>query len=162
MPPHHHQIAPTGTADPADDGKHITLKYGNECEVPLIAAVHYKNLDGDWTTGGWFSLAPGQTKEVALTKNAFFYVRGPGLGLYMFAFATPPTASGLCDETPCGALEPLQVCFHRSVSRTLHSAHALPDQNDPTPQSYANEKGDPECSRGCWDGEDTVEKFDGR
>jgi hypothetical protein len=42
--------------------------------MPIIAAVHYKNLEGEWATGGWFSLQPGQTKEVARTRNTFFYV----------------------------------------------------------------------------------------
>jgi hypothetical protein len=75
-------LHPPGGVEPSSSpnatAKYISLKYGNECDMPIIAAVHYKNLEGEWATGGWFSLPAGQTKEVARTRNTFFYVRAFG------------------------------------------------------------------------------------
>jgi hypothetical protein len=74
--PHTGGALANGGSDPATGrANYVTLKFGNECPMPIIAAVHYKTVDGKWTTGGWFSLAPGQTREVARTRNTIFYVR---------------------------------------------------------------------------------------
>lgn len=66
-----------GAEPVAAPGKFVTLRFGNDCPVPVVAAVHYKDLSGEWATGGWFSLAPGETKDVARTRNTVFYVSRP-------------------------------------------------------------------------------------
>lgn len=68
----------TGRASPYE-GQHILIQFGNECTMPIVAATHYKALNGGWVTSGWFSIAPGQTKDVAKTRNTIFYVSGSRL-----------------------------------------------------------------------------------
>lgn len=46
----------------------------NSCSRPIQAAIHFKDLNGNWTTNGWYNIAPGQQASVANTKNSIYYV----------------------------------------------------------------------------------------
>ena len=45
----------------------------NQCNDNIQAAISYKNLNGEWETKGWYSLAPNAKAFVAKTKNRIYY-----------------------------------------------------------------------------------------
>ena len=158
---------PEQPEQPAAGGaaNYVTLKFGNDCPMPVVAAVHYKDLAGEWTTGGWFALAPGETKDVARTRNSVFYVRAAAgrRGLAGPCHASCPLFLPSCPwHLACcfRCAAPFNSAPHHRISTA--SPRHISSHARITPQSYANEKGDPRCLRGCWDGEDAIERFDGR
>ncbi len=48
----------------------------NSCSQTINVAIRYLNLAGQWTTTGWFELAPRQGRSAAWTKNLLFYYYG--------------------------------------------------------------------------------------
>lgn len=54
----------------------INIQYTNKCDEPLNLAINYKNLNDDWVTDGWWTLQPGESANVANTKNNIFYYYG--------------------------------------------------------------------------------------
>ncbi len=53
---------------------HDTLYYKNKCWKTIWTAVHYMDLDGDWVTGAWYKLKPGDSAIVAKTQNRIYYI----------------------------------------------------------------------------------------
>lgn len=49
------------------------IYYKNECSRPIQTAIHYRDFNNQWSTQGWFTLQPGDTKLVANTPNGLFY-----------------------------------------------------------------------------------------
>ena len=46
----------------------------NTCRVKVAVALYYADLDGEWITRGWWSVAPGGTVTTdAMTRNAYVY-----------------------------------------------------------------------------------------
>ncbi|GBF97581.1 hypothetical protein Rsub_10717 [Raphidocelis subcapitata] len=55
--------------------RYVTLRLRNECRSPVVAAVHYLGLTGEWETAGWLDLEPAGGAAVAvLTGNSVYYV----------------------------------------------------------------------------------------
>lgn len=50
--------------------------FKNRCSRKMTTAIHYKDMNNNWTTAGWWTLEPGQSAFVATTKNSIFYVHG--------------------------------------------------------------------------------------
>jgi hypothetical protein len=50
------------------------IYFKNNCSRKMSSAIRYKSTSGNWQTGGWWTLAPGEKKFVATTKNSIFYV----------------------------------------------------------------------------------------
>ena len=58
--------------EPTPTESNFQIKFNNKCSKSVYVAVHYLDLNDQWTTQGWFDLAPGQTGTVAHTRNTLF------------------------------------------------------------------------------------------
>jgi len=56
-----------------DNSKRFKIYFKNKTSEKVEVAVRYKNLDGEWETGGWYHLDPGDDAYLVNTKNAIFY-----------------------------------------------------------------------------------------
>jgi len=50
-----------------------TVFFKNHCYRRIETAIRYKNVNGEWTTDGWWVLDEGETRAVANSKNTVFY-----------------------------------------------------------------------------------------
>jgi uncharacterized membrane protein len=67
------------------DGKpeYDTIALHNECSFNVAVALHYRDLDDQWVTRGWWTIEPGKTVETdAMTRNSvlFFYAENEAEG----------------------------------------------------------------------------------
>lgn len=53
---------------------YFRLHYENGCHQTIWTALHYRNLDKQWVTNGWWKLSPGQKAYVANTRNRYYYI----------------------------------------------------------------------------------------
>lgn len=53
--------------------RRFRVHFKNSCHKTIYAAIHYRDLDGDWVTEGWWKLSPGEKNYVADTDNTIYY-----------------------------------------------------------------------------------------
>lgn len=58
--------------EPASADSNFQIKFHNKCSKPIYLAIHYLDLNDQWTTQGWFELTPGQASTVAYSRNSIF------------------------------------------------------------------------------------------
>ena len=58
--------------------KHYKIVYKNNCRKhgEIWTAIHSVNMNGDWEVRGYWNIAYGESKVVALTKNRIFEFHG--------------------------------------------------------------------------------------
>lgn len=49
------------------------ILFRNEYEEEINFLINFMNLEGNWITEGWYDLNPGQTVQIASTRNKEFY-----------------------------------------------------------------------------------------
>ncbi len=69
----HHMHCACSSAAYKPVPKHDAVYLQNQCSRKISTAIHYKALDGQWITQGWWILAPGEKAFVAKTNNTIFY-----------------------------------------------------------------------------------------
>lgn len=67
----------SGSSSSSGDQDRIYFK--NTCSRKIQTAIRVKELSGNWSTNGWWSLNPGETAHVANTRNAIFYVHAQSI-----------------------------------------------------------------------------------
>ncbi len=58
--------------EPTSAESNFQIKFQNKCSKPIYLAVHYLDLNDQWTTQGWYELAAGQASTVAYSRNSIF------------------------------------------------------------------------------------------
>lgn len=53
---------------------YFRIHYHNKCHETIWTAIHYRNMDKQWETNGWWKLTPGQQAYVANTQNRYYYI----------------------------------------------------------------------------------------
>lgn len=61
-------------ANPVTEKTFDKIFYLNKCNQTIWTAIRYKDLSGEWVTGGWWKLAPGEKAYVANTRNRIYYI----------------------------------------------------------------------------------------
>lgn len=49
------------------------IHFRNDCNRSVYVAIRYMSLNGNWVTGGWWHLEPGESNYVADTRNTIYY-----------------------------------------------------------------------------------------
>jgi len=75
-----------GSGSSSDEQDYDRIYFKNNCARTIWTALHYKNLDGQWVTDGWWKLQPGGSAFVAKTRN---------INLYIYAESDDPAESRL-------------------------------------------------------------------
>lgn len=57
-----------------------TVIIRNNCWREIQVAINYLGLEGNWITDGWWRLAPGESAQVARTRNNIIYLYGESIG----------------------------------------------------------------------------------
>lgn len=64
-------------AERYEDGetrRYDKIELHNACKFKIAVAVHYRDLDDEWITRGWWNVEPGETTTTdAMTRNAYVY-----------------------------------------------------------------------------------------
>ena len=63
-----------------DAGRRFRVHIKNSCHKTIYVAIHYKNLNGNWVTEGWWELPPGERNYVADTDNRIDYIYAESKG----------------------------------------------------------------------------------
>src|SRR5262249_34028300 len=66
-----HTVAPAKASNIQLPGTRIYLK--NSCGMKIYVAIAYQ-FDGEWLTGGWWNVDPGQTATTVYTTNQNIYL----------------------------------------------------------------------------------------
>lgn len=53
---------------------YFRLHYKNKCYKTIWTALHYRDLNNNWVTNGWWKLTNGQEAFVAKTRNRIYYI----------------------------------------------------------------------------------------
>lgn len=61
-------------------------RFTNNCRHEIRLAVHYRNMDGDWVTRGWWIFEPGETSVLreargrirSMNQNWYYYAECTG------------------------------------------------------------------------------------
>ncbi|MCH8542684.1 MAG: trypsin-like serine protease [Alcanivorax sp.] len=61
------------------DSQRINVVAHNTCRAGQYVGIQYLGLNGDWATEGFYQLAPGDSVELAQTRNSIFYVHAHDL-----------------------------------------------------------------------------------
>lgn len=72
-------ISPNRAHSQSSNNSHFTVVFLNACNRRIQTAIHYRDLNGNWVTNGWWTLDPGQTAVVGHTKNRIFYSYGESI-----------------------------------------------------------------------------------
>lgn len=56
-----------------DNSKRFKIYFKNKTSEKVEVAVRYKNMDGEWETGGWYHIDPGDDAYLVETKNSIIY-----------------------------------------------------------------------------------------
>lgn len=67
------------------DSQRINIVAHNTCRAERLVALQHRDLQGNWTTNGFFPLPPGSSTEIGQTRNSIFYlhVRDQQHNVYM-------------------------------------------------------------------------------
>ncbi|MEZ5716786.1 MAG: hypothetical protein R3D85_17540 [Paracoccaceae bacterium] len=59
---------------PAPNRRFLGLYLRNRCEDRVAFATHFKTLEDEWTSLGWYTVGPGETRRVPMeTRNGIVY-----------------------------------------------------------------------------------------
>lgn len=74
--------APANTgADRDRSAEPFKIAFANRCNQPIKVAIRYLDQEGNWQSKGFWSIAPGQQRAVAMSTSRTFYYHAYGLNV---------------------------------------------------------------------------------